>query len=232
MLKKKLNFVIDCETSGNGSKQRVINVGIVIGDNYGNVLERVEYNIKENIELARTYPVNEQYYLEKVLFLNNVKWISTTEWYHKFSELLFKYAPDYTLELWSYNANFDYRAITNDWKREHLISNRKLQQLDENWSCIWNASSLFFQRRSFQEFTRKYGYITPKGNVRSSAEVVHRYLTRDVSFIEEHTGLEDAKIEYDILCTLLKQRKKLDKEKSGGIWHKAQIEYDGICGWL
>lgn len=54
--------------------------------------------------------------------------------------------------------------------------------------------------------------ITKAKNLRTTAEIVYRYLFNDVNYIEIHRGLEDAKDEYKILCKAFKQKKKLIKE--------------------
>ena len=39
--------------------------------------------------------------------------------------------------------------------------------------------------------------------LRFTAEIIHRYLTGNLDFVEEHTGLEDVLIEKDILAYCL-----------------------------
>lgn len=51
--------------------------------------------------------------------------------------------------------------------------------------------------------------MTEKGNIMTKAEIVYRYLFNDLTFIEEHTGLADVKIEYKILLKAFQTHKKL-----------------------
>jgi hypothetical protein len=53
----------------------------------------------------------------------------------------------------------------------------------------------------YQEFCRQNGYMTKhkKPRVRATAEIVFRYLTGQTDYTEEHTALEDSKIELTIL---------------------------------
>ena len=44
----------------------------------------------------------------------------------------------------------------------------------------------------------------------TKAEIVYRYLFNDLTFIEEHTGLADCKIEYKILLKAFKTHKKIN----------------------
>lgn len=57
----------------------------------------------------------------------------------------------------------------------------------------------------YQEFCRRNGYITKhkKPRVRATAEIVFRFLTGQTDYMEEHTALEDSKIESVILQRVL-----------------------------
>ena len=44
----------------------------------------------------------------------------------------------------------------------------------------------------------------------TKAEIVYRYLFNDLTFLEEHTGLADVKIEYKILLKAFQTHKKID----------------------
>ena len=46
--------------------------------------------------------------------------------------------------------------------------------------------------------------------MQTKAEVVYKYLTNNLDFEEEHTGLSDVLIEYRILLTALKTHKKIN----------------------
>ena len=54
--------------------------------------------------------------------------------------------------------------------------------------------------------------MTEKGNIQTKAEVVYRYLTGNVEFVEEHTGLADVMVEKEILVSAYKTRKKIHGE--------------------
>ena len=48
-------------------------------------------------------------------------------------------------------------------------------------------------------------------NGKKTAEIIWRYLTDDMSFEEEHTGLTDVTIEAQILAECIKQHKRMEK---------------------
>ena len=46
---------------------------------------------------------------------------------------------------------------------------------------------------------------------RLTAEIIYRFLTNDLNFVESHTGLEDVLIEAQIFAYCMKSRKKFEK---------------------
>ena len=55
-------------------------------------------------------------------------------------------------------------------------------------------------------------YISEKGNIRTNAQTIYRYISGDDCFIEAHKGMEDTKIEGEILewCKQFKKWSLLD----------------------
>lgn len=53
--------------------------------------------------------------------------------------------------------------------------------------------------QDYRDFCDKYSFYTDSGNYSTTAEVVFRYISNLPDFVEEHTALEDAQIETDIL---------------------------------
>lgn len=71
----------------------------------------------------------------------------------------------------------------------------------------------------YKKFCEDNEYFTEKGHYSTTAETVYRYLTKDTSFIEQHTALADALIEYDILRWCVSQ---------GAEWNTAYKVYRSI----
>lgn len=51
----------------------------------------------------------------------------------------------------------------------------------------------------YKDFCSENNYFTESGNYSTTAEVMYRYITNNVFFIEDHTALSDSKIEAEIL---------------------------------
>lgn len=84
------------------------------------------------------------------------------------------------------------------------IAKKDLKILD-----IWTmACQTLCSQKTYQTF---YLETTPRGNIKSNAEIVYNYITdQDGLFTEDHTALSDSIIETEILWRILKQHKKLD----------------------
>jgi NAD-dependent SIR2 family protein deacetylase len=58
---------------------------------------------------------------------------------------------------------------------------------------------------NYKEFCKTNGFMTKhkRPQPQKKAETLYRYLTNNIDFVEEHTGLEDSLIELEILLTAL-----------------------------
>ena len=54
--------------------------------------------------------------------------------------------------------------------------------------------------------------MTKNNQVKLTAEVIFRFITKNNDFVENHTGLEDVLIEKEILAYCYKQHKKMRKK--------------------
>ena len=67
---------------------------------------------------------------------------------------------------------------------------------------------------TYKKFCIENNYLTKNGQIRFTAEILYRYITKDNDFIESHTGLEDVMIEKEIVAYCYKQHKAMKK----GLW--------------
>lgn len=130
-----------------------------------------------------------------------------------FNELLNDYSKEYDIELWSYNAMFDSSAFAENAHREGVT----LHRATKSWKCIMMLAAYYLSTKAQVHFVnwtvetahflyvngagkeKVLEYITPIGNVRTTAQNVYRYLTDNPDFIELHKGLADTECEKDIL---------------------------------
>lgn len=125
---------------------------------------------------------------------------------------------------WAYNAKFDLIALnntiatySNGYVRFFLPYKMQLRD-------IWDYASNVTATRKYVSWCVEHGYFTASGNPMTGAEVVYRYLTQDVEFIERHTAYSDACIEWAILSAAKRKHSKT-RHSMGQGWRDAAKLY-------
>lgn len=109
----------------------------------------------------------------------------------------------------AHNARFDVDALntTARWLTD-LNSVRALPNV-EIWDTMqmWNA----VKPKGYDKWCAENGYMTKHKPPRSrlTAEIIYRYITMDVEFVESHTALEDVQIEREIMFKVYKMHKTI-----------------------
>lgn len=107
----------------------------------------------------------------------------------------------------AYNADFDIRALNDNSDTYGLGSffGSKVITCD-----IWHtALDTICNSNRFVAWAIANEYTSDKGNIRTSAETVYRYMRGDTNFEERHTALADCEIEREILFKARKYHKVL-----------------------
>ena len=226
-MKKKITMVCDTETTGTIVKPLVYDIAYVITNKKGETLEERRFIVEEifNSGLMET-----AYYAHKIPTL----YANVSHLIKPFgviiSEMRKATERHKVTHFAAYNANFDIRAIANTylelfkplgvkpiwketnkgWKvnyQETFIKKvfRKNLELLDIWSY---ACEVILTSRNYRAVADEQGWISPKGNYSTNAEKTYAYLTKNYNFIEEHTALEDARIETYILWRCEQRRKK------------------------
>lgn len=130
-------------------------------------------------------------------------------------------------EIWAYNCSFDKSSLSRLFGDEDF---RLIDSLVTFYDVIPAIVQTRLLTKEYVDWCNKNGFITAKGNVMTKAEVVHKYLTKDINFVEEHTGLDDCKIEYQILLNAIKSNQKIDRSLTTPAWRifKQFCEVEGI----
>lgn len=113
-----------------------------------------------------------------------------------------KYNAEYLV---AHNARFDYRS-TNGTQRYFTCSKYRyfLPYGIKVVDTLKMARNKYKKDEKYGEFCYKNNFLTARGQRRYTAEILYRFLTDNVDFVEQHTGLEDAEIEAQILMDCLK----------------------------
>lgn len=111
----------------------------------------------------------------------------------------------------AHNMRFDY-CSTNTTQRYLTCSKwRYFFPYGTKFVCTLKMSrEVFSKDEDYVAFCERYNFVTKYNKPRYTAEIIYRYLTNDVEFIESHTGLEDVEIETQIFLECIKRNPEVD----------------------
>ena len=123
-------------------------------------------------------------------------------------------------EIWAYNCSFDKSGITKLLEgNENICPNL----CKVTWLDIWSAIVLTrCCTKKYVKYCRKNDFVTDKGNIKTSAEAVFGFISKNPDFDEKHTGLQDVLIEAEILNQCFRKHKKMNKGINRLCWRIPQ----------
>ena len=114
----------------------------------------------------------------------------------------------------AHNARFDVKALNATMRYQTKSRCRWFFPYEmPMWDTMKMANDTICKQKRYKEFCEENGYMTnhTTPQVRKTAEIIWRYLTDDVTFEEEHTGLADVEIEAQIFAECIRQHKAMEK---------------------
>jgi DNA polymerase III epsilon subunit-like protein len=204
---KKNIAVIDTETASLCGE--VFDIGVVICDKKGEILAKYEALNADVFNNLAT--MKKAFYFGKVdtFYRPNLRCgrMTLKPWKLICKELneLFKMYDVGTVA--AYNLAFDRRVIIETGKKYGgFLAINNMQLLD-----LWRVScETLLQQKTYKKLAVKMGWVSPAGNIKTSAEVAYRYGMGAWEFEESHTALDDALIETELLKKLFKLKKKIN----------------------
>ena len=196
-----MKLVLDTETI-NLEKQFVYDLGYTIADGDGNVVAKKSYVISQvynNKELFAT-----GYYSNKMpLYESRLKsgYSKKVGWGHAMRYLANDIKKYGVTEIYAYNSKFDAKAIAFMCSWFNVVNPLGATEILD----IMDFIVPIVATNEYKEFCRSNGFMTKHKypQPQKKAETLYRYLTDNVDYEEEHTGLEDSLIELEILMTAL-----------------------------
>ena len=196
-----MKLVLDTETI-NLEKQFVYDLGYTIADGDNNVVLKKSYVISQvynNKELFAT-----GYYSNKMpLYESRLKsgYSKKVGWGNAMRYLANDIKKYGITEIYAYNSKFDAKAFAfmcSWYGCINPLGDREVLDIMDFIKPITNT-------KEYKEFCKLNGFMTKHKYPRPQmkAETLYRYLTDNVDYEEEHTGLEDSLIELEILLTAL-----------------------------
>lgn len=219
-----------CDENGRLDMSNVFiyDIGWEVTDKRGNLYESKSYIVKE-IFFGEKDLMNSAYYSDKIpQYLEDIaqgrrKVATYYEIRQDFLDTMKRYN---TKTVAAHNMRFDNNAtaITQRW-----LTKSKYRFFFPYGTDLWDtmkmANDVIATTPSYKKFCMDNGYVTKhkKPRARVTAEILYRYITRNLDFVEEHKGLEDVDIERQIMAYCFAKHRPMAKrlgEKS-----KAKAEY-------
>lgn len=225
--KKEMYLVIDTETCNTLEQPLVYDIGYAIADRNGNVVLERSFLVAE-IFLDKKDIMSSAYYAEKIpMYWEDVKkGTRVIKSLFNIRKQLFADMKEYNVKkVGAYNMGFDKKALNTTIRYCSKSLVRWFFPFGVEYFCIWSmACQVIMDTRKYAKFAIQNGLVSEKGNIQTSAESCFKFLTDDVSFIESHTGLEDVKIEVQIMAKCLKTHKRLDRKINSACWRLPQTK--------
>ena len=219
MSNKKHYMVLDTETA---STSRVpFDIAYTIIDRQGNVVEAANYLVSEifNSPLGKHLVSLDDFsrYKSNFYFDHATHHAEMVQPFATIQKRLRESVKKFNCVVVAYNAQFDYNAL-NNFSKSFGCGESFFTADTQIWD-LWNiALCTLCDSRRYVKFANENEFTSDKGNVKTSAEIVYRYITQDIEFVEAHTALADTEIEAAILTACLKRKKKLETDFVGQVF--------------
>ena len=120
-------------------------------------------------------------------------------------------------KVFAHNMRFDYGTLNTTQRWLTKSKYRFFFPYDlEICDTMKMARDVVCKMPSYKRFCEENNYLTTRGQLRVTAEILYRFITKDNTFVEKHTGLEDVLIEKEICHYCYRQHKKMRT----GLWEK------------
>lgn len=196
-----MKLILDTETISL-DKPFVYDLGYTIADADGNIVAKKSYVITQvwnNKELFAT----SYYAAKKPLYISRLKskYSKKVSWGNAMRYLANDIKKYGVSEIFAYNSKFDTRALNFMCAWYKVVNGLGGIQIKD----IMKYIAPITDTEDYKNFCETNGYMTAHKvpQCQKKAETLYRYLTKNVDFTEEHTGLEDSLIELEILMVAL-----------------------------
>ena len=207
------NFALmDTETAGSMAKPFCYDCSYIIfnGETFQPIIEKA-YVIEQAWHNAMLF--ESAYYAEKrPLYVSAMRGhkAQLVKWGQAMRAMARDFEKYNVKTVYAYNSSFDDRVIrfNCDWYHtKNPLDNIPVRD-------VWGYASQFITNT--EDYTQlcdeAQRYTDEAKNYSSSAESVYAYITNNPDYSEWHIGIEDARIEWEILRYCLEEGAKLDKD--------------------
>ena len=226
-MEKKYYMVLDVDTANSTDDALVYDICYCICDRSGEIFEADSFIVSE-IFFDEAELMTSAYYASKIpQYLRGIeeKAFKVRRFYQV------RQALSDSLKRWkceavcAYNASFDTRALNTTERWLTKSAYRFFLPYGTKVFCIWHmACQVICTQKNYARFCFENGLVSESGNIKTSAEAVYAYITKNPDFDESHTGLQDVLIETKIFAHCFRQHKKMDKTINRLCWRIPQAQ--------
>ena len=210
---------IDDETGLNMRDVLFYDLGFQVVDSHGRTYGKKFSFVNADIFIHEKELMKSAYYAKKIPqykadIASGKRTLATT---YTIKKIFCQVIKDYDCKfVCAHNAHFDQRALNNTQRWVTKSKYRYFLPKDlEWWDTLKMARTVMGNMPTYRNFCEENGYLTKNGRLRFTAEICYRFITKDNSFVESHTGLEDVEIETEILRYCHRQHKAMKKKLWG-----------------
>lgn len=228
--RRKYVLVLDIETANMTDDAIAYDVGFAIADKKGNIYETHSYMVAEMFLDAYNKPLMDTAYYAKKL---PKYWEDYRAGKRKLAQILTirrivkQVMEKYSItDVFAYNANFDKSGLDRTVRYLTKSQVRFFFPYGTKIHCIWHmATQVICQQKTYFKNAIANNWISAKGNLQTSAELVFAYISKNPDFQEEHTGLEDVTIEVQIMAKCFAQHKRMKTNIYSRCWAIPQTSF-------
>ena len=204
------NIILTLDTETADLSGNVYDVGYIIHDRAGNELARFNALVEEiftqpKIMMGAFYAKKLFSHYAPMLDRGEIKMQS---WQYIIDRLRSDIVEYNVSTIAAYNIGFDMRAMNNTHRS--LTDESKVLESPCKILDIWQfACEVKLNNRNYKRVAESFGWVSPKGNIKTGAEFAYRFCSGDHGFIEDHTALSDCQIEVEILRQCFATKKKI-----------------------
>ena len=223
-MEKDKYLVFDCEVANcpkidgqlDVANGQVYDLGMQVVDKEGYVYD--EYSIVNgDVFFGMPQAMKEAYFADKRpqyvadILAGKRKVLNTWQMY----KLIRNICEEYNIKACiAHNARFDIKVLNATLRYQTKSKRRWFFPYEMPiWDTMKMANDTICKQKRYIDFCKSNGYMTNHATpqVRKTAEIIWQYLTDDITFVEEHTGLADVAIEAQIFAECVRQHKKMEK---------------------
>lgn len=223
---KRRHYIMVCDTETantqtmeNGrldmSNVLVYDCGWAVVDTHGTIYETASY-VNRDIFVKERELMRTAYYANKIpryvddLRAGSRRMATTYEIKDAMRQTIEKYGIKHVA---AHNARFDYNALNNTQRYITKSAFRYWFPFGvEIWDTMKMARDVIHKMPTYQQFCADCDLYSSTGGLSTTAENLYRFITKDATFEESHTALEDVLIEAAILAYCFRQHKPMRKK--------------------